>query len=54
MCFEFDWQVFFINTSEDFLFIGKPLLNHATIAWFSFAKEKAVHKGLLSFLRKSD
>ena len=23
-----------------FLFTGKPLLNHATIAWFSFAKEK--------------
>ena len=38
-CVWFDWQVVpILSQSEDF-FIGKPLLNHATIAWFSLYKK---------------
>ena len=40
MFFSFDWQVkLIISYLEDFFSSAKPLLNHATIAWFSLYKK---------------
>ena len=49
--FYFDWQVkLIIAYLEDFLSSAEPLLNHATIAWFSFFKNKTRQGIAVSFI----